>query len=305
MTPAPALPPQHPMPPSAYAPAPAARAPLRAPSVRDGAEARPVFQIVQKDAKAAPKDEAKTSDDTAEATMEEADKSLAPALPIVLPTLNLATAMPSILSAPKSGGAIGGVNSLAGQAFAGLASVAAGADTMPTDPTGFAEDLLAALGGSTQQLASTATDAAPISAADALQSKLPELDLSKESAWLDRLARDITATASDTGKLSFRLIPPQLGKLDITVETRSEGVALQMTAETREARSIIAAAQPKLTEALGAQGIRVAEASVTSGRGEEMPRNRHLAPIQLIETALDIEADAETQRPVRAAGRFA
>ena|GEM_PF-3871126 len=304
MTPAPALPPQLPMPPSAYAPAPAARAPLRAPSVRDGAEARPVFQIVQKDAKAAPKDEAKTSDDTAETATEETDKSLAPALPIVLPTLNLATAMPSILSAPKSGGAIGGVNSLAGQVFGGLAGVG-GADTMPTDPTGFAEDLLAALGGSTQQLASTAADAAPVSAADALQAKLPELDLSKESAWLDRLARDITATASDTGKLSFRLIPPQLGKLDITVETRSEGVAVQMTAETREARSIIAAAQPKLTEALGAQGIRVAEASVTSGRGEEMPRNRHLAPIQLIETALDIEADAETQRPARAAGRFA
>jgi flagellar hook-length control protein FliK len=204
--------------------------------------------------------------------------------------------------ASKASSAIGSVNSLAGQSLAALAAN----DSAPADPAGFAEDLLAALGSATQQLAASTVEAAPAtSAADALQAKLPDLDMSKESAWLDRLARDIAATAGDNGKLSFRLVPPQLGKLDISIETRSEGVAVQMTAETREARNIIAAAQPKLTEALGAQGVRVAEASVTSGRGEEMPRNRHLTPIQLIETAHDREADAEPQRPQRAAGRFA
>lgn len=303
MTPAPALPSQPILPPPAYAPPPAARMPLRAPSAREGVEARPVFKIAQQvsgaASKEAPKDSEASTDDVTEAVTEAVPDIIT--LPITLPLLNLPATMPIISIAPKSGSSIRGVNSLAGQSFAALA----GTDSASTDMVGFAEDLIAALSSASRQIDSPAIDAAPIRAADALQAKLPELDMSKESAWLDRLARDIAATASDTGKLSFRMVPPHLGKLDISIETRSEGVAVQMSAETREARSLISAAQPKLTEALGAQGIRVAEASVTSGRGEEMPRHRHLTPIQLIETALDHEADAETQRPARAAGRFA
>ncbi len=298
MTPAPALPAPPPLPPSAYAPPPSVRAPVRAPAQGD---TLPAFQIIQRDSTtAAASNREGTLDETAEATSEDLSSPLA--LPIMLPGFALNTPLTVMSGASKASSAIGSVNSLAGQSLAALAAN----DSAPADPAGFAEDLLAALGSATQQLAASTVEAAPAtSAADALQAKLPDLDMSKESAWLDRLARDIAATAGDNGKLSFRLVPPQLGKLDISIETRSEGVAVQMTAETREARNIIAAAQPKLTEALGAQGVRVAEASVTSGRGEEMPRNRHLTPIQLIETAHDREADAEPQRPQRAAGRFA
>lgn len=176
-------------------------------------------------------------------------------------------------------------------------------DSAGSDAADFAADLLAVLNTSqpapaTDLKATTKIDA-PVQA-----DQLPKLDLTSD-AWLDQLARDITATASHDGKLSFRIVPPQLGKLDINIETRDAGVAVHMHAETREAQSIIAAAQPRLESALGQNGIRVAETSVASNGQENMPKPHFMPQRALIEAVNDVEHEADTPTSGRAAGRFA
>ncbi len=176
--------------------------------------------------------------------------------------------------------------------------------TDKTDAADFAEDLIAALSASsTTPVTSDTRPPAKIEAPAQVDGR-PKLDLSAD-AWLDQLAKDITSAAAADGKLSFRIVPPHLGRLDIAIDTRDAGVAVHMKAETREARALIAAAQPRLEEALGAQGLRVSETSVTSNGGGDLPRP-HFAPQKaLIEAVTETKQEAEAPTTGRDASRFA
>lgn len=99
-----------------------------------------------------------------------------------------------------------------------------------------------------------------------------QLDLARDSEWLDRLARDIArAGASDT-PLRFRLHPQTLGHLQVELQQGDRGTAVRLTVETEAARQLLTDAQPRLAAEARAQGVRIAETHVDlSGSGRHAP----------------------------------
>ncbi len=91
------------------------------------------------------------------------------------------------------------------------------------------------------------------------------LDLARNNLWLDQLASDIVATKDNDRALSFRLVPAQLGQLDVRIENRDEGMQIQFTAQTTEATRIVSSAQPSLLEELRNQGMRAVGSEVLNG----------------------------------------
>jgi flagellar hook-length control protein FliK len=135
-----------------------------------------------------------------------------------------------------------------------------------------------------------------------------QLDLARDSRWLDALARDIVAVAETPDRLSFRLSPPQLGRLDVDLSASDSGLSVRMNASSEAATQIIAAAQPRLIDELKNQGLRVAEAQVsTSNGGQSQGQNQQQQrdADQMIEFArARFERAAETNL-TRPTGRFA
>ena len=126
-----------------------------------------------------------------------------------------------------------------------------------------------------------------------------KLDLSRDSAWLDRLARDISRAASDDSPLRFRLHPQTLGSLQVELQQGDRGTAVRMTVETETARQILTDAQPRLTAEARAQGVRIAETHVDlSGSGRHAPgdqrRQDEARQTPLIRTAPGAGPDAAT-----------
>lgn len=117
---------------------------------------------------------------------------------------------------------------------------------------------------------STATDSGAVQAdaavADANASQQQtidrHLDLARDTQWLDRLARDISRAADHQGHLKFQLNPEHLGALTVEIVNSAAGTAIRMSADTDQARQIIADAQPRLIAEVRAQGLRVAESHV-------------------------------------------
>lgn len=89
-----------------------------------------------------------------------------------------------------------------------------------------------------------------------------QLDLARDNQWLDRLAHDISQAATQQGHLKFQLNPEHLGALTVEIANSASGTAIRMTAETDQARAIIADAQPRLLAEVRAQGLRVSESHV-------------------------------------------
>jgi flagellar hook-length control protein FliK len=99
-----------------------------------------------------------------------------------------------------------------------------------------------------------------------------QLDLARDTEWLDRLARDIARAGSNDGPLRFRLHPQSLGHLQVELQQGDHGTAVRLTVETEAARQILADAQPRLTAEARAQGVRIAETQVDlSGSGRQAP----------------------------------
>lgn len=142
------------------------------------------------------------------------------------------------------------------------------------------------------------------------------LDLGSDDAWIEQLAHDIAATKSQTGDISFRLMPRHLGRLDVAMQMGDEGVSLKLDTRHEATATIVTAAQGRLIDDLRQQGVRVAGAEVTctpgeTGRQSQQGQGRSAAQdsAHLIETANDrAEARPKTDSEERAAdrrGRFA
>ena len=110
------------------------------------------------------------------------------------------------------------------------------------------------------------------------------LDVARGSLWLDQLAGDIAAVQDHDRELAFRLIPAQLGQLDVRIATSEDGVQLTFSTQTEEASRVIGSAQSRLVEELKAQGVRVAGSEVNTGSGQSsfMQHNGHPARAQTI-----------------------
>ncbi len=131
-----------------------------------------------------------------------------------------------------------------------------------------------------------------------------KLDLARDGAWLDRLARDIARATSDDAPLRFRLHPQTLGHLQVELQQGDHGTAVRLTVETEAARQILADAQPRLAAEARAQGVRIAETHVDlSGSGRQAPgdqrRQDEARQTPLIRTA----RGAGTQAAARSSSR--
>lgn len=99
-----------------------------------------------------------------------------------------------------------------------------------------------------------------------------QLDLARDTEWLDRLARDIARAGAADAPLRFRLHPQTLGHLQVELQRGDHGTAVRLTVETEAARQILADAQPRLAAEARAQGVRIAETHVDlTGSGRHAP----------------------------------
>jgi flagellar hook-length control protein FliK len=141
------------------------------------------------------------------------------------------------------------------------------------------------------------------------------LDMGSDDQWIAQLATDIAATKSESGDLSFRLMPRHLGRLDVAMKMDdSGGVSLKLDTQHEATATIVTAAQPRLVEDLRQQGVRVAEAQVThtpaeTGRQQQQQgqSGRNAAPnaSHLIETAPERPGADRNERAADRRGRFA
>ncbi len=139
------------------------------------------------------------------------------------------------------------------------------------------------------------------------------LDMDSDGAWIDQLARDIAATKSDSGDISFRLMPRHLGRLDVAMQMGDDGVALKMDTHHEATATIVTAAQGRLVDELRQQGVRVTGAEVTCTPGEtgrqSSSQGQGRAAAQdtahLIETAIERAEPRDEDRAAERRGRFA
>lgn len=140
------------------------------------------------------------------------------------------------------------------------------------------------------------------------------LDMGSDDQWISQLAADIAATKSETGDLSFRLMPRHLGRLDVAMTMEADGVvSLKLDTQHEVTATIVQAAQPRLVEDLRQQGVRVADAQVThtpteTGRQQQQQgQGRQAAPgaSHLIETAPERPGADRNERTADRRGRFA
>ncbi|USI76941.1 flagellar hook-length control protein FliK [Sphingopyxis sp. USTB-05] len=137
------------------------------------------------------------------------------------------------------------------------------------------------------------------------------LDMDSDGAWIDQLAHDIAATKSDSGDISFRLMPKHLGRLDVAMQMGDEGVSLKMDTHHEATATIVTVAQGRLVDELRQQGVRVAGAEVTctpgeTGRQSQSHSQGHgRATTHLIETATERAEPRDEERAADRRGRFA
>lgn len=161
-------------------------------------------------------------------------------------------------------------------------------------------------------------NASPVPAASAAEAAqaVPEhwLDMHGDDAWIEQLAKDIAATKSATGDISFRLMPRHLGRLDVSMMQSEQGVSVHMDTQHEQTAAIVTAAQGRLVDELRQQGVRVAGADVThtpqdmtrqnsNGQGRSSQNELH----HLIETASERlpDTDSDDKGTADRHGRFA
>lgn len=161
--------------------------------------------------------------------------------------------------------------------------------------------------------AAALTAAAPLDAAAPATIAERVLDMDSDGAWIDQLARDIAATKSDSGDISFRLMPRHLGRLDVAMRMEGEGMSLKMDTQHEATATIVTAAQGRLVDELRQQGVRIVGAEVTHTPGETgrqsqgQNQGRAATPdtAHLIETATERAEQHDEERAANRRGRFA
>lgn len=163
----------------------------------------------------------------------------------------------------------------------------------PTVDAGAAMQVMFHQSAPTQSLSATEAAAAPARLSDQI------LDFSNDDAWIDQLAKDIAATKSGTGDISFRLMPRHLGRIDVAMNQNEHGISVRVEAQHENAAAIVSAAQGRLADELRQQGVRVTQTEVThqpSDAGRQSlgrdhqgrdPQGQQSRPDHFIETASD------------------
>ena len=158
-------------------------------------------------------------------------------------------------------------------------------------------------------LQAAAISAPPVAPADPIRFVVErQLDLARDTRWLDELARDIVSVGERSDRLSFRLMPAQLGRLDVDVSTSDSGLSVRIATTSDAAAQIVAAAQPRLIDELKGQGVRIAGTEVSSGgtqsQGQGQHHHQHSAE-HMIEYARRAFGAIDDTNLTRPSGRFA
>jgi flagellar hook-length control protein FliK len=98
------------------------------------------------------------------------------------------------------------------------------------------------------------------------------LELARDGAWVEQLARDISRAAAGDGVMRLRLAPETLGELRIEISQSERGLGLRLTTTSEQAQAALAEAQPRLLAEARAQGLRVADAQVDLAGGQQQGR---------------------------------
>ena len=136
-----------------------------------------------------------------------------------------------------------------------------------------------------------------------------QLDLARDTRWLDELARDIVSVGERSDRLSFRLMPAQLGRLDVDVSTSDSGLSVRIATTSDAAAQIVTAAQPRLIDELKGQGVRIAGTEVSSGgtqsQGQGQQHQQQHGAEHMIEYARRAFGAIDDTNLTRPSGRFA
>ncbi len=133
-----------------------------------------------------------------------------------------------------------------------------------------------------------------------------ELDLIRNEKWLGELAHDIATSTGESNRLSFRLMPHQLGKLDVDVSRSQNGLSLSIRTESDSAAAILSAAQSRLTDEIRSLGVRLADTQMFSGDSRQSPgQDANARPAQLIETFISPTETVDAPEEERRDGRYA
>jgi flagellar hook-length control protein FliK len=105
---------------------------------------------------------------------------------------------------------------------------------------------------------------------------VPESRLSTpvhDARWADALAHRLVLMARDGESVaSLKLIPVDLGPLDIQIRVRDGEASVHFGAAHQETRAVLEASMPRLRELLSAQGLQLANASVShQSAGQNRP----------------------------------
>lgn len=218
-----------------------------------------------------------------------------PSVPTATPLPDTAITKDSTAPLPQAGKAEADVSAPPPANPAAGPLLAVSADTIPLPIAGDAPTISAA----------APTGEVPV-ATQAEQSLARHLDLARDNQWLDRLARDISQAASQQGHLKFQLNPEHLGALTVEIANSASGTAIRMTADTEQARTIIADAQPRLLAEVRAQGLRVSESHVDlnqqgggsspSAQGQQRQSSENHKPFAATQAAIRDDAGDSASR---------
>jgi flagellar hook-length control protein FliK len=136
-----------------------------------------------------------------------------------------------------------------------------------------------------------------------------QLDLIKDANWLGTVASDIAAARGKDGALTFRLLPNQLGRIDVSLTPGTSGMVLHIAAETDAARGLLAGGHPRLVAELSQSGVQVEKANYVTlsaqdggsgGRGGQQHGAQEQADRRANPAPMPLDAPKSTQMPARA-----
>jgi flagellar hook-length control protein FliK len=214
------------------------------------------------------------------------------------PTAATSDAAPATTSQPEAAAPLPTTAALMAARAAATPAAQAAETRDATPPSRKARDTAAADKTASIDSLSTVAQAAPTTVdapkSDAAAPSLPgasqqlanggadrQLDLAKQGAWLDGLARDIASTGDSSSTLRFQVAPQHLGTVQVEMMRGADGAAVTLTASSESARTMLADARPQLVAEAKAQGIHITNAQVDvstdsrqSGSGAQ-PEQRH------------------------------
>jgi len=178
-------------------------------------------------------------------------------------------------------------SAVAAQNTASAFAATLAAKTETTERDAPSDNWMSAMGDLTTK---RAPDAAPL-----VEARLPMPV--HDARWADALAHRLVMMARDGESVaSLKLVPVDLGPLDIQISVRDGEASVHFGAAHAETRAVLEASMPRLRELLGAQGLQLANASVSHQSAGQNRPERSSGPAAV--GAVTEEAEAASAKVV-------